>query len=138
MAEKEKIVYIELNNWAEGIDYPCCEPVISWMAEEQFADGSWCKQNRLCVLGGCVDMSSNYCIAAPEEWVRCNCPELLTNDTYMYAACYGAEASQIGSFSDFRREPDSDGNVFSRFGWKFLPYCEKNFGVTWQDDLEQG
>ena len=44
----------------------------------------WCKKNKLCVYQGAIDMSCNYTVSAPREWVEKNCPELLTDKEYTY------------------------------------------------------
>lgn len=115
------IIYFELNNWYAGVDYPADEPFLSWMRDDLnicFRSDNWCKQNKLCVVTECIDMSSNFCITAAKSWVEDNCPKLLTN------------------YEQFLRFPDEDGEVHGRFGTHFLEYSEENFGVTWNADEE--
>ena len=69
----------------------------------------WCKENKLCVYLGIVDMSYNYTVSAPKEWVEKNCPELLTN------------------YSDFIFLP-KEGEIKPEYdSWHqpFLDYCEE-------------
>ena len=44
----------------------------------------WCKENKLCVLTGNIDMSQNWCITAPIGWVKENFPQLLSEERYTY------------------------------------------------------
>lgn len=110
-----EIVYFELNNWFSGRDYPDDEPFISWMYDDlkiAFDNKEWVKSNKLCVVSDIVDMSSNYCITATKEWVEQNCPKLLTD------------------YKSFIREENQQGEVYGRFGHKFLSYSDENIGVT--------
>jgi len=116
----EKIVYFELNNWAAGNDYPNAEPFLSWMEDDckiPFANDGWAKENRICVAATIIDMSQNFCITAPRDWVEKNCPELLTK------------------YTEFIRCPDEDGSVYGNWDTLFLKYEENNFGVTWVKDV---
>ena len=109
-----EIVYFELNNWSCGHDYPDAEPFVSWMWDDlniKFNDEQWVKDNKLCVVFDFVDMSCNFCITTTKEWVKENCPELLTK------------------YTNFLRFPDKYGDVYSRFGHEFLPYKEENIGI---------
>lgn len=115
----KEIVYFELNNWFSGSDYPAAEPFLTWMKDNlniPFDNKEWVKENKLCVVQSFVDMSSNYCITAPRDWVEANCPELLTK------------------YTEFLREPDEDGYVYGRFGYEFLEYEEENIGITLFED----
>jgi len=112
------IVYFELNNWFSGRDYPDAEPFITWLGDDlhiKFDDEEWVKDNKLCVLEDLIDMSQNFCITAPKEWVQKNCPELLTK------------------YKEFLREENEDGYVLGRFGHEFLDYKEENIGIKWED-----
>ena len=114
----DNIVYFELNNWFAGQDYPDCEPFLAWMGDDlllRFVDENWVKENKLCVVGGNVDMSVNFCITATKEWVENNCPELLTK------------------YTQFIRTPDKDGEVEGRFGAPFKQYTEENIGIHYWD-----
>lgn len=112
----EDIVYFELNNWFAGRDYPDEEPFASWMGRNIFENEKWVKENRLCVVAGIVDMSQNFCVTAPREWVERLCPKLLTEHR------------------NFLRHPDEDGDVYGQFDHQFLPYTEENVGVTWVEE----
>lgn len=74
----------------------------------------WVKENRLCAVHTLVDMSFNYCITAPRDWVENNCPELLTK------------------YRQSLRFPDEDGLVFGQFDDEFLEYREENIGIDWR------
>lgn len=116
--DNEKIIYFELNNWFVGKDYPDAEPFISWMGDDldlRFRNDVWCKENNLCVIWHLVDMSINFLIAAPESWVKENCPELLTK------------------YTEFVFEPDEDGCVYGRFDTEFPEYSEENLGSNYAD-----
>lgn len=141
----EKLIYFELNNWFSGRDYPNEEPFTTWIRENRFDDRKWCKQNRLVVLAGCIDMSRNWCIIAPESWVQENCPKLLEDHTCTYSIIthtYDTERKEpvdkttvhTTKMSDFLRHPDEDGDVYGRFDWRFPEYSEENFGVTIQEE----
>ena len=144
------IVYFELNNWFSGRDYPDSEPFRSWIRNCVFDDDEWCKQNKLVVLAGCIDMSRNWCIAAPDGWVKENCPDLLTDKKSVYSTIMRTYDKENGemvdietehqtSMSDFIRYPDDDtcGVVYGRFGWEFPRYCEENFGSHWYEEEDE-
>ena len=80
----EEIVYFEINNWFYGRDYPKDEPFPTWIKNYQFRNDDWCKENKLVVLCGAIDMSLSYCVAAPKSWVLENCPKLLSDEEYTY------------------------------------------------------
>lgn len=127
------IVYFELNNWLYGQDYPVGEPFQTWVTNHQFSDDEWCKENKLCVCAGNIDMSSHWTISAPIEFVEKNCPKILTDDEYDYVILTyksGENTKEVKhkKFSDFRRFPDEYGNVTGKYSWPFLEYCEENFG----------
>ena len=110
------ITYFELNNWFSGRDYPDVEPFLSWMRNDlniKFMDENWVIENELCVVAELIDMSLNFCITAKTEWVKQNCPELLTK------------------YQEFLRYPDEDGSVYGRFDTECLLWDKENFGVTW-------
>lgn len=132
----EEIVYFELNNWFGGRDYPTCEPISTWVSEGKFNNETWCAENKLCVRAGAIDMSQNWCIAAPIEWIEKNFPKILTDEEYTYyILSYFAGATKKvkhrKKYSDFRRYPDENGDVVGRFGWSFPEYAEDNIGVRW-------
>jgi hypothetical protein len=135
----EEIIYFEINNWFAGRDYPEDEIFYKWINDYQFGKDEWCKQNKLCVMCGAIDMSMNYCVAAPKSWVEKNCPRLLTDEEYEYKIITsGWDKETVKTckkkYSDFLCYPDSDGEVFGHISdWQFPEYCEENFGVTWND-----
>lgn len=141
----EKLVYSELNNWFSGRDYPNEEPFTTWIRENRFDDAEWCRQNKLVVTAGYIDMSRNWCIIAPESWVHENCPKLLEDHTCTYSIIthgYDTERNEPVSkttvhttnMADFLRYPDEDGVVYGKFGWRFPEYSEEHFGVLWQEE----
>ena len=128
------IVYIELNNWFGGRDYPLNCELAEMVKAGRFSDDQWCKENKLCVYRGFVDMSINWCITASMEWVEENCPELLGDECYEYTVyMHNAEGDHelhyTKQYSDFLRYESEYGNVSGKFG-PFLEYCEENFGIT--------
>lgn len=151
----EEVIYFSVNNWFSGRDYPETENFIKWIgddSEQYFANDAWCKENKLCVYYGVIDMSSNYTIAASRDWVEKNCPELLTNDEYVYYTIihkpkrrklFGGykyedvKEEHKKKYSDFVDKPDEYGNVEDhRFGWPYLEYKPENFGCHYYDDLD--
>ena len=115
-----EIIYFELNDWASGCDYPDDEPFVSWMADDQFRDENWVKENRLVVVESIVDMSLNYCITATKEWVQLNCPELLTK------------------YTQFIRHSEDGDLPEGRFGCPFLEYNEDNIGYHYAAEKNDG
>ena len=115
------IIYFSVNNWDCGINYPDTEIFRKWLGEDEdqyFMNDEWCKENKLCVYCGIIDMSFNYTVSAPKEWVEKNCPELLTN------------------YSDFIFLP-KEGEIKPEYdSWHqpFLDYCEENFGCNFYKD----
>ena len=129
-----EVYYIELNNWFSGRDYPINGKLRELVENHCFSNDEWCKENKLCVLCGNVDMSINWCITAPAEWVEENCPELLSDEEYTYEVhVYGQGEKKVNihkkKYCEFLR-PEEDGTASSRFGVSFLEYSKENFGVT--------
>ena len=114
-----EIVYFELNNWCPGDDYPNAEPYHSWLNPKDhyfiFRDTKYIKENKLIVVEFIIDQSINYCISAPKQWVKQNCPSLLTK------------------YTEFLRYPDEDGCVYSKFGIPFRTWNEKDIGYYYED-----
>lgn len=150
MGNKEDIIYFKINNWFAGRDYPDEEPFRTWIKDENFQDDKWCRDNKLCVKYGLVDMSVSYCVAAPRSWVEDNCPNLLSDGEYKYALAYG-KYKRCGLFrkkklvtivqeyprkySDFLCLPNEDGKVYSRIDeWLFPEYREENYGAKLTDE----
>lgn len=136
-----EIVYFEINNWFAGRDYPNREPFLSWVTGYggQFNDEEWCKENKLCVVAGTLDMSYNWCVTATKEWVLKNCPYILSSETdkvtfkVMSSGTWEDEVEEY-ALNRFLRFPDEDGDVYGEFDWMFLPWCEENFGITYHED----
>ena len=137
------IIYFSVNNWMYGQDYPPTENFRKWLGNDlsqTFQNEEWVKENKLCVRCGFVDMSQNYLVSAPREWVEKNCPELLTNFEYTYTSIInGKEVEHKGKYSKFVYSPDYglDCDEFKcedRFGWPFLEYKEENIGVHWYEE----
>ena len=137
--EKEEIIYFEINNWFEGRDYPNDDIFRKYVDENQFSDDEWCKKNKICSMAGNIDMSTNWCVAAPRSWVEANCPDLLTDKECTYVLCsYGKDGEKrteyTKKYSEFLCHPDEDGDVYGKNDeWPFPEYKEENFGVTWNN-----
>jgi len=140
----KEIVYFEFNDWIAGKDFPNDEIFRKWIIDNQFKDNEWCIENKLCVLCGAIDMSMNYCVAAPRTWVEKHCPKLLTDEEYTYKTVRihcddkGNEKRTVKEhtkkYSDFICKPDKDGCVYGyNDEWEFPEYKEENFGVTWNE-----
>lgn len=136
------IIYFSVNNWMYGRDYPPIENFRKWLGndlDQSFRNKEWVKENKLCVRCGYIDMSQNYLVSAPREWVEKNCPELLTNFEYTYTTIINdTEVEHKDKYSKFVYAPDygPDGDEFNckdRFGWPFLEYKEENIGVHWYE-----
>ena len=136
------IIYFEINNWFEGRDYPPYDVFKKWMGNYQLANDEWCKENKLCVMYGSIDMSMNYCVAAPKSWVLENCPKLLSDEEYTYSIYtydFKTEGTVVHQkkkkYSDFLCHPDEYGDVYGHIAddWCFPEYKEENFGVTRND-----
>ena len=121
-----EIIYFEFNNWCSDDDYPAAEPYNSWvqMRKEKsyyinFRDRDWIEKNRIIVVESFVDMSQNFCVTAPKEWVMENCPDLLTK------------------YTKFLRKPDEYGEVEGRFGCPFKEYEEENIGYWFAEEDDE-
>lgn len=162
--EKQDVVYFSVNNWMSGSDYPPLECFHKWLGNDlnqTFRNDEWCKENKLCVYYGMVDMSTNYTVSAPREWVEKNCPELLTDEEYTYITRRGTykkkglfrktelvweNIENKKKYSDFVYTPE-EGEEYpenSRIGdMPFREYCEENFGSEyyetnwWGDDEDE-
>lgn len=136
-----ELVYFELNNWFSDRDYPNFEPFKTWVESYILDNDDWCRENRLAVLSGFIDMSKNWCITATKSWIQAHCPELLEDLPYTYVTeLHSKNGIQFQkhkkNISDFLRYPDEDGNVYGKFGWEFPEYTEENFGVHYYDEGE--
>lgn len=147
---ESNVISFELNNWFSGESYPPEEPFISWISHHAFSDDEWCKKNRLVVLVGTIDLSTNWCITATRDWVKENCPALLYDKSYTYKTIrrhydttrpgtplVTTETLHDGSMSQFIRYPDEDGDVYGKFGWTFPEYSEENFGVHYYEEDDE-
>lgn len=151
--ENKGIVYFSVNNWFCGENYPPIENFKRWLGNDfnqSFRNDEWCKENKLCVYYGAVDMSTNYTVSAPREWVEKNCPELLTDDEYTYVTRVGKPKKKLfggceyvwedqevkKKYSDFVYVPE-DGEetpYCDRVGdMPFREYCEENFGSEYYE-----
>ena len=150
MDNNKDIVKFTLNNWMIGEDYPPGEPFETWMSFFTLTFNNWCREQKICVYYGNIDMSTNYCVTATREWVEKNCPQLLSDDTYTYKETvyrgYGLKETteKVGKFSDFVvYEDDDEEEVNNKFDWPFLEYKEENCGSfeykdpVWTDDDEE-
>lgn len=141
----DEIIYLEFNNWFGGRDYPEIPNIEEWVGgcdrpgyKSPLFDDEWCKEQKICVAVGNIDMSYNFCITAPRSWVEQNCPKCLTNDTYTVDFHWpqGIKTEEH-SFNQFRRIPENGNTiVYGRFNWPFLEYKEENFGRTWYDETD--
>ena len=156
------VIYFSINNWMCREHYRPNENFRKWLGDDlkqSFRSDTGCKENKLCVYYGTVDMSTNYTVSASREWVEKNCPELLTDDEYTYITKIGKYKYTVAltsaelvwediehkkKYSDFvyvpkegEDTPDNDyiGNM------PFREYCEENFGceyykTDWWEDSE--
>lgn len=148
---KEDVIYFSVNNWFCGEDYPPTENFKKWLGDDlnqTFRSDKWAKENKLCIYCGVIDMSQNYTVAAPREWVEKNCPELLTDEEYTYETITRTPKKKLlggyeyvekiiehkKKYSDFVDHPDENGDVEARFGWPYLEYKPENFGVRWYEE----
>ena len=146
--EKPDVIYFSVNNWFSGENYPPTENFRKWLGNDlnqSFRNDEWCKENKLCVYRGCVDMSQNYTVSAPREWVEKNCPELLTDEEYTYQMMvhrpkrkklFGGYVYEDvieehkKKYSDFVYEEDD----YDKIGnMPFRYYCEENFGSEYYE-----
>ena len=144
--EDKEIVYFDLNNWFSGRDYPDDEIFRKWVNSNQFSNDDWCKENKLCVLWGTIDMSFNGLVAAPREWVEKNCPDLLSDKDYKYTTVtlkLGENGEEVHekneytkAYKEFVHTPDKLGDVYGRFDLMFPKYKEENIGSK-RIDLEK-
>lgn len=133
------VIYFELNNWFSGRDFPEGEPFATWVDKYYFSDETWVKKNKLCVVSGPIDMSYNWCITAPKQWVEENCPKLLSDEKFdtefIIQTPEGIKREiETYSYKQFLRYPEPDGMIYGRFGWEFLPYKEENIGISFHED----
>ena len=156
---KQDVIYFSVNNWFSGENYPPTKNFEKWLSDDfnqSFKNDEWCKENKLCVYYGTVDMSTNYTVSAPREWVEKNCPELLTDDEYTYIICQSKAKKKLfggykviwenieykKKYSDFvySQEDVDEGECDEVGDMPFREYREENFGSKyyetgwWEDD----
>lgn len=130
----KEIVYIDVNNWTCGEDYPNKEPFLTWMTPNydnprniiyKFEDDNWCKENKLVVVCTLLDMSLNFNIIATREWIERNCPYII-GSRFDYT-----DKLERGSLWD---EPVNklEKDLYLGFWGHFLPYREENYGVWYE------
>ena len=70
-----EIIYFEVNDWSPGRDCPDCEPFDTWLDVDNlnFRNEQWLIENKIIAVETIIDMSLNYCVTAPKEWVEKNC-----------------------------------------------------------------
>ena len=138
------MIYFELNNWFAGRDYPNAQPFRTWMTDRNlnryFLNEEWVKENKLIVVATNVDMSLNLCITATEEWVKNNCPKLLSDEKidtkYVLQSEDGVkEVIETYAYKSFLRYPDENEKITGRFGCPFLEFSEENIGIHWYTDF---
>jgi hypothetical protein len=141
------VVYFELNNWFSGRDYPNEKPFTDWCGNDlnlYFCNEDWVKKNGLVVVCEPIDMSVNWCITAPREWVEKNCPKLLSDESSFYkiqSTCWGVTTTTeyMQPYCNFLRvnEDDPEDVPTGRFGTEFMEYSEENIGIHYVvDDCE--
>ena len=150
---KDDVIYISVNNWFSGRDYPPLECFHKWLGndlKQTFKNDEWAKENKLCIYYGNIDMSWNYTISAPREWVEKNCPELLTNEEYTYyTTIISFKKKFFGLFGPLKEvhENVEHKKKYRDFVWRFgddepgedyfdMPfreYKEENFGSKYYE-----
>ncbi len=142
---KDNIVYFELNNWFAGENYPNAEPFTTWCADEHlyFLDEDFVKKNKLCVAADIIDMSVNFCITAPKEFVLEHCPKLLSDEVTIVESEY----IENGKTTTLRKEypysnylcyPNEKDIVEGQWGTKFLKWSPENIGVHYMEEETDG
>ena len=136
---KNDIIYIGINNWFYERDFPPIKQLEEWVDAYKFNDDEWCKEQKLCVVSGVVDMSVSWLITATRDWVEQNLPELLTDGSYTYGIVTHDrsgehETQYTKKFSDFVYHPDDPTRDFSFHGYHFKEYDEEDFGCEYQDN----
>ena len=131
-------VYFELNNWFAGRNYPNEEPFKSWCGNDlnlYFLNEDWVKENKLVVVADSIDMSIDWCITAPKEWVENNCPKLLSDEsTYVIIIGSNGKRQEEYKYSRFLRYPNKYGDIHGIYGTPFLEYSEENIGIHFYDE----
>ena len=149
----EDVIYISVNNWFCGRDYPPLDCFKKWLGDDlnqTFRNDEWAKSNKLCIYYGVYDMSQSYTISAPREWVENNCPELLTDEEFTYYTVIhrpkkkklfgGYEYEDIKEehkkkYSDFVHHPEAGESIPDNdyFDMPFREYCPENYGSKYYE-----
>ena len=125
---RDEVIYFSVNNWFAGRDYPNTPTFREWMKDDlnlKLRDDDWAKENKLCIYYGVIDMSQNFTVSAPKEWVEKNCPEII-----------GSEFEYKPRSWEYVPSPD-------KHGMPFQEYKECNFGSSfydteyWDDDEDE-
>ena len=142
----EDIIYFSFNNWFSGRDYPIGDKYEELIDSHKFSDENWVKENKLVVVAGNIDMSVNWCIAAPRKWVEENLPELLTNEEYNYdIITYYKGENTVNTYTKKYSDFVYPGIPWEcKYGMPFKEYDEEAVGVyyveedewEWNDDEE--
>lgn len=108
------VVYICLNNWTRGVDYPDSdkfEELVNGVDSPLWND-AWHRERSICCRMFPYDMSVTWLLTAPRGWAEENWPEL------------------SGEWRKFLAEPDDDGGApESRFGVPFREWSESALGL---------
>ena len=148
------VIYFSVNNCMCDEYYPPTENFKKWLGNDlnqSFRNNAWCKENKLCVYYGTIDMSTNYTVSASRDWVEKNCPELLTNDEYTYTTRTGKYQYNVAlkdiklvwediehkkKYSDFVYVPEEGEDIPDNDyigNMPFMEYCEENFGCAYYE-----
>lgn len=137
------IVYFSFNNWFSGRDYPNDLKYNELVNCGRLSDKEWAKENKLVIVTGYIDMSINWCIAAPRKWVEENLPELLSDKEYTYQliSYYKGEETietYTKKYNDFVYPCDENGEapLECNYGMPFKEYDENEIGIHWVEEDE--
>lgn len=139
----EDIIYFSFNNWFSDRDYPNDLKYDELVNCGRLSDKEWAKENKLVIVTGYIDMSINWCIAAPRKWVEENLPELLSDKEYTYQliSYYKGEETietYTKKYSDFVYPCDENGEapLECKYGMPFKEYDEEEIGIHWVEEDE--
>jgi len=139
----DNIIYFSFNNWFSGRDYPEGNKYDRMVCSAQLSNEKYVKENKLVVVTGYIDMSLNWCVAAPRKYVEENLPELLTDEEYTYdiITYYKGKDTRVTytkKYSDFVYPCNEDGKTpyECRYGMPFMEYSEEAIGVHWVEEDE--
>ena len=139
----DNIIYFSFNNWFSGRDYPEGDKYDWMIYSAQLSSEKYAKENKLVVVTGYIDMSLNWCVAAPRKYVEENLPELLTDEEYTYDIISysngeNTKTTYTKKYSDFVYPCGEDGEApyECRYGMPFKEYDEEAIGVHWVEEDE--